>query len=193
MIASLIEQNKPAVGKIKLLPKVSAYLSNRRLHEPLLDSLLLQRVRDWLRPLPDGSLPNLQLRSQLYRLLSQMPIDTDHLQESEGLGLELMALWRSPKETVENRKFLKRLLEKWIRAIFKSSIDYKRLHFVEKKSALRSSEIVKRRDQQNKLYSQNFIKSQRMPREFLPILTHILTIQIIINHILINCNLLIDK
>lgn len=114
---------KPAIGKIKMLPLVTAQLSNRNVHHQLLDALVLQRVRDWLRPLPDGSLPNSQLRAELYRLLDLLPIDSDHLQESEGLGIELMRLWRSPKETAENRRFLHRLIEKWIRAIFKNTAD----------------------------------------------------------------------
>ena len=39
------------------------------MQEVLLDNHVLARMRDWLRPMPDGSLPNLSLRTELYHLL----------------------------------------------------------------------------------------------------------------------------
>lgn len=133
---------QPALNKLKMLPEVVDCLSNKQMQHQLLDALLLQRVRDWLRPLPDGSLPALQVRSDLYRLLAQLPIDSDHLQESEGLGMELMRLWRSEEETEGNRKVLKKLIEGWIRGIFANEAEPMDLERREEQIAAKAPKVV---------------------------------------------------
>ena len=60
----------------KLVPffndKLLIFGYRKGLQELLLDQYLLQRFRDWLRPMPDGSLPNLDLRTEIYRLLEMV-------------------------------------------------------------------------------------------------------------------------
>eukprot|EP00474_Spongospora_subterranea_P009428 CRZ09886.1 hypothetical protein [Spongospora subterranea] len=123
-----ISQKKPATQKLKLLDEVEQEARKARMHELLLDSGLLRRFRDWLQPFPDGSLPNLTLRSRIYLLLDALPIDNDYLAESEGLGKVVMSLWKSPNETPKHRHLLRSLIEKWSRPMFHADTDYRHIH-----------------------------------------------------------------
>jgi len=100
-------------------------------------------IRNWLQPWPavdhlgretpshKRNLPNLSLRTTLYELLAIMPIRPEHLKNSErdgpGLGKIILMLFKHPKETVANKRFLQGLLEEWSRYIFKKTKDYKQL------------------------------------------------------------------
>lgn len=87
-----------------------------------MDEGILKVIRDWLKPLPDGSLPNQKLRTELFRTLNsviflflfiqliQLPVTQDYLEESGGLGKILTLLAKHPLETEANRKFLKELI-----------------------------------------------------------------------------------
>src|SRR5687767_3111366 len=51
------------------------------------------RDSDWLRPLDDGSLPNLNLRTALYKLLDELHIEEADLRGSQR-SLFLICHWR---------------------------------------------------------------------------------------------------
>lgn len=74
-----------AMQKVKLLPKVVSVLSKANLADTILDNNLLQSVRIWLEPLPDGSLPSFEIQKSLFAALNDLPVKTEHLKES-GLG-----------------------------------------------------------------------------------------------------------
>jgi hypothetical protein len=72
---------KPPIHKINLLNEVSIQVSKRYLQTELLDQHLLRYFNHWLRPFKDGTLPNLELRTTLFKLLDGMSgIDLDRLQ-----------------------------------------------------------------------------------------------------------------
>ena len=81
-----LKEQRPATRKMQMLDEVvreaTKYVTSgphhhhhhhhgtrQRIHEYLLDKGFLRRIRDWLMPLPDKSLPNLTLRSRLYAVL----------------------------------------------------------------------------------------------------------------------------
>ncbi len=76
---------KPATNKLKLLPKVVATLQKNHLQQSILDNNLLEGVKRWLEPLPDKSLPALNIQHQFFQILERMTIDTISLKMS-GLG-----------------------------------------------------------------------------------------------------------
>lgn len=76
---------KPATNKLKLLPKVVATLQKSHLQQSILDNNLLEGVKRWLEPLPDKSLPALNIQHQFFQILERMTIDTISLKMS-GLG-----------------------------------------------------------------------------------------------------------
>lgn len=116
---------QPALEKLKLLPEVEDILARTFMHRQFLDAGLMGAIRDWLYPLPDGSLPNIRLRTSLLRILDTLPIDTHHEHRKEQLkrsklGEMVMFYYKLSDETVPNRKMAKALVEKWSKPIFDS-------------------------------------------------------------------------
>lgn len=69
------ENNKnrlAATRKLKLLPIVKTQLMKLDLKEAFLDAGVLGVVTDWLTPLPDRSLPHLQIRESLFKILTEV-------------------------------------------------------------------------------------------------------------------------
>jgi len=85
-------------------------------------------MRKWLEPLPDGSIPNLSIRTWLIEILKQFPpIDVEELRAS-GIGKVVMFLWKHKNETMPNKKNLKELIDTWSRPIFGLSNSYREYH-----------------------------------------------------------------
>ncbi|KAF9611790.1 hypothetical protein IFM89_035775 [Coptis chinensis] len=124
--AELNRQSKPAVNKLKKLPLLTEVLSKRQLQLEFLDHGVLALLKNWLEPLPDGSLPNISIRTAILKILTDYPIDLeqydrrDQLKKS-GLGKVIMFLSRSDEETTANRRLAKDLVDKWSRPIFNKS------------------------------------------------------------------------
>lgn len=125
------EANKagqPAMEKLKLLAEVEEMLSNKSLHRQLLNAGIMGSIRDWLHPLPDGSLPNIRLRTSMLRWLTELNIDTkDESRKrqlrSSKLGEIVMFYFKVPDETPANRKRAKALIQRWTEPIFQSYRD----------------------------------------------------------------------
>ncbi|KAG5438190.1 hypothetical protein PCANB_003041 [Pneumocystis canis] len=75
-------EKKPATHKLKMLSEVESALRKTSFTESILDNNLLEVVRIWLEPLPDRSLPALNIQKVLFSALSRLPIQTEHLRES---------------------------------------------------------------------------------------------------------------
>jgi transcription factor SPN1 len=117
---------RPAVHKVRLLSEVQQKLSILELHKYFIKYGLLSVLRIWLEPLPDGNLPNINIRSCLVRLISLLPLDTEDFENKEELkksGIPRILLFLSTlsEETSENRKICKRLVEKWSRPVYELS------------------------------------------------------------------------
>lgn len=105
------QQHKPAIHKLRMLPDVQDMLSNQSIHNEFLDGGLLGVFKAWIEPMPDGSLPNITVRTAVLKLLAQLPIDIafegrkEQLKKS-GLGKVVMFLFKLPDETAANRHAL---------------------------------------------------------------------------------------
>lgn len=102
------QQNKPAVHKLRMLPDVQDMLSNQSIHNEFLDGGLLGVFKAWIEPMPDGSLPNITVRTAVLKLLAHLPIDISYEGRKEqlkksGLGKVVMFLFKLPDETAANR------------------------------------------------------------------------------------------
>lgn len=65
--------------------KSNPHLSDKyrsQLGDQFLDNHLLEGIKAWLEPLPDGSLPSLDIQKVLIKALTGLPIRTQHLRES---------------------------------------------------------------------------------------------------------------
>ncbi|KAF5753842.1 putative transcription regulator IWS1 family [Helianthus annuus] len=119
--ANLNRASKPAINKLIKLPFLIEALSKKQLQLEFLDHGVLTLLKNWLEPLPDGSLPNRNIRT--------FPIDLyqddrrEQLKKS-GIGkvgliivskLAVMFMSKSDEETASNRKLAKDLVDKWFR------------------------------------------------------------------------------
>ncbi len=117
---------KPALQKLQLVKEVVLHLSNVSLQRQLIDKKILHIIKDWLTPLPDGSLVSEGTRTALYKVLAQLPLLEDDVKES-GIGRVVLAHQRHPNETDANKKLLTELIQKWSRLVMKASTDFTQL------------------------------------------------------------------
>ncbi|EXC41507.1 hypothetical protein L484_000386 [Morus notabilis] len=89
--AELNREGEPAIYKLKSLPLLTEALSKKRLQQKFLDHGILNLLRTWLEPLPDGSLLNRAIREAILKILIDFPIDLRQEERREqmkksGLG-----------------------------------------------------------------------------------------------------------
>ncbi|CAD5328398.1 unnamed protein product [Arabidopsis thaliana] len=94
-----------------------------------LDHGVLNLLKNWLEPLPDGSLPNINIRSAVLMILNDFRIDLDQDSRREqliksGLGKVIMFLSKSDEETTPNRRLANDIINKWGRIIYNKSTRY---------------------------------------------------------------------
>uniref|UniRef100_A0A6N2KR63 TFIIS N-terminal domain-containing protein n=1 Tax=Salix viminalis TaxID=40686 RepID=A0A6N2KR63_SALVM len=136
--ADLNRQGKPAVNKLKKLPLLTEVLSKKQLQQEFIDHGVLTLLKNWLEPLPDGSLPNINIRAAILRILTDFPIDLEQYDRREqlkksGLGKVIMFLSKSDEETTSNRKLAKDLS----RPIFNKSTRFEDMRNVDDDRAFR--------------------------------------------------------
>lgn len=76
-------EGKPALEKLQLLPTVSLQLQKVVWFPAFLEGGILSSIKSWysylikrLEPLPDGSLPALDIQEEMLKVLDKMPIET---------------------------------------------------------------------------------------------------------------------
>ncbi|CAI4055138.1 hypothetical protein SUVZ_16G4010 [Saccharomyces uvarum] len=113
-----------AMQKVKLLPKVVSVLSKANLADTILDNNLLQSVRIWLEPLPDGSLPSFEIQKSLFAALNDLPVKTEHLKES-GLGRVVIFYTKSKRVEAQLARLADKLIAEWTRPVIGASDNYR--------------------------------------------------------------------
>eukprot|EP01084_Bolivina_argentea_P167534 290746_1 len=139
---------KPAINTLKMLDVVVSELSKRLFYKHYLDDTdILEAIRDWIHPLPDGSLPARKIRTEMYRIIEKFALHEydggikDYLGWSEqkskddayridlhpnlkSFAKTCMNLWAHKKESTSNKALLRKIMEKWIRALTGSDRTY---------------------------------------------------------------------
>ncbi|CAN8290391.1 unnamed protein product [Cochlearia groenlandica] len=147
--AELNRQGKPAINKLKKLSLLTDVLGKKQLQTEFLDHGVLTLLKNWLEPLPDGSLPNINIRAAILRVLTDFPIDLDQYDRKEqlkksGLGKVIMFLSKSDEETTSNRRLAKDLVDKWSRPIFNKSTRFEDMrHLDEDRAPYRRPSVKK--------------------------------------------------
>ncbi|XP_012085950.2 protein IWS1 homolog 1 [Jatropha curcas] len=144
--AELNRRGKPAINKLKKLPLLTEVLSKKQLQQEFIDHGVLTLLKNWLEPLPDGSLPNINIRAAILRILTDFPIDLEQYDRREqlkksGLGKVIMFLSKSDEETTSNRKLAKDLVDKWSRPIFNKSTRFEDMRNIDDDRAFRRPTI----------------------------------------------------
>ncbi|KAH7908340.1 transcription factor iws1 [Hygrophoropsis aurantiaca] len=115
----------PATNKLKLLPQVMEVLRKQSLSQSIMDNNLLEGVRRWLEPLPDRSLPALNIQRDFFPILKKMEfIDSAVLKES-GLGRIVLFYSKCKRVTSDVQRIANDLISTWSRPIIKRSASYR--------------------------------------------------------------------
>ena len=134
----------PATSKLRLLPRVKEVLQKSALFrfflesvfdgsrclccvccrsalaQSIMDNNLLEGVRRWLEPLPDKSLPALNIQTFFFEQLTKMYIDTNTLKES-GLGRIVLFYTKCTRVHQPIARLAAGLVTAWSRPIIKRS------------------------------------------------------------------------
>ena len=90
-----------------------------------MDNNLLEGVRRWLEPLPDKSLPALDIQKEFFPILKKMEfIDTSVLKESK-LGPVILFYTKCKRVTPDIQRAANDLVSIWSRPIIKRSASYR--------------------------------------------------------------------
>ncbi|KAI0734326.1 hypothetical protein C8Q72DRAFT_808948 [Fomitopsis betulina] len=115
----------PATAKLRLLPQVMEVLRKNSLANSIVDNNLLEAVCKWLEPLPDRSLPALDIQREFFPTLKKMEyIDTNVLKESK-LGRVVLFYTKSKRVTPDIQRYANDLVSAWSRPIIKRSASYR--------------------------------------------------------------------
>ncbi|XP_023341230.1 protein IWS1 homolog [Eurytemora carolleeae] len=118
---------KPATKKMGMFKNVLHNLQKVELQLAFIEANLLSVMTDWLAPMPDKSLPHINIRTEFLKMLKNMKIeDTTRLKES-GIGKAVMYLYRHPREDRHNKILAGHIINEWARPIFKKETDMSRL------------------------------------------------------------------
>ncbi|KAI9494922.1 hypothetical protein BDB00DRAFT_278511 [Zychaea mexicana] len=121
-------QRKPALAKLKMLQEAKALLTLDAAQDSILDNNLLDTIRLWLEPLPDRSLPSLDIQNTMLDILNSLTISSGHLRES-GVGKIVYFYQKSPRVEPRVKRKAEQLVAKWSRLVIKRSDNYReRMH-----------------------------------------------------------------
>uniref|UniRef100_A0A8C5D9X0 Protein IWS1 homolog n=1 Tax=Gouania willdenowi TaxID=441366 RepID=A0A8C5D9X0_GOUWI len=111
-------QNKLATKKLLLLPQVVKHLKKQDLKETFLDCGVMSAIKEWISPLPDKSLPILNIREEMLKILQQLTSVSQQTLKHSSIGRAVMFLYKHPKETRSNKELALKLIHEWSRPIF---------------------------------------------------------------------------
>uniref|UniRef100_A0A8H7Y353 TFIIS N-terminal domain-containing protein n=1 Tax=Psilocybe cubensis TaxID=181762 RepID=A0A8H7Y353_PSICU len=118
-------EKMPATSKLRLLPEAMDTLRKASLAQSMIDNNLLDAVRRWLEPLPDRSLPALNIQREFFNIIKKMEfIDSSVLKES-GLGRIVLFYTKCKRVTPDIMRTASDLVSAWSRPIIKRSASYR--------------------------------------------------------------------
>ncbi|VDM71216.1 unnamed protein product [Strongylus vulgaris] len=91
----------------------------------MIENGMMSAVSEWLAPLPDKSLPALEIRTELLKILQGFGRLDQGILKQSGLGRAVMLLYKHPRETKENKAIAAHIIREWSRPIFQLDTDFR--------------------------------------------------------------------
>jgi len=110
----LVKDGKPAVDKVKFLPKAVRSLGQYQFQNPFVACGGLQAISQWLRPTAAGPTA-LDIQTHMLKSLQMLPVTLEALEKCEDPSLVevISEMSKDPQQTVENRKTALSLSARW--------------------------------------------------------------------------------
>ncbi|KAJ3775654.1 transcription factor iws1 [Lentinula raphanica] len=119
------DSKMPATAKLRFLAEAMETLRKASLAQSIIDNNLLDAVRRWLEPLPDRSLPALNIQRELFAALRKMEfIDSAAIKEAR-LGPLVLFYTKCQRVQPDVRRVANELVSTWSRPIIKRSASYR--------------------------------------------------------------------
>ncbi|GIX64445.1 iws1 c-terminus protein [Babesia caballi] len=117
-----VQQGKPGLAKLKMLNEITEF------NKPAWKNWCITEggavaLASWITPLPDGSLPNLSVRTKVLEITLQLPFQPTDLRDND-LGRQIVALWKRPDECDSNRLLIRAIVQKWVRPMLGLATNY---------------------------------------------------------------------
>lgn len=122
-------EGNPVLSKIKMIRELDRTVLKVGYLEHLLNNMFLAVIKTWLTPMPDGTIPNVAVRTSLLSILSGIRVDEDwidRIKDSQGLGraIHYLSIY---EEHLPNKKIAQRLMSKWTRLIYQTDSNFEDL------------------------------------------------------------------
>jgi len=114
------EDNGPGLNRFTLLPTINSIMGKAYNQNSLLETGILQEIRLFLEPLPDGTLPIINIQRDLLQFMLQMPITIEFLRSS-FVGRVVKFYATCPRITQEVQKMAEQLVSRWTQLVTRQS------------------------------------------------------------------------
>ncbi|SGY39984.1 BQ5605_C003g02304 [Microbotryum silenes-dioicae] len=114
------EAGRYAPNKLRMLPRVVEMMQKTSLGESIVENGVLESVRRWLEPLPDKSLPAINIQRAMFESLRTLPIETSAL-KSSGLGKIVYFYTKCKRVEPTIGRMANQLVSDWMRPIIRRS------------------------------------------------------------------------
>ncbi|OQR93181.1 hypothetical protein THRCLA_08521 [Thraustotheca clavata] len=111
----------PTATKLRLLPDVKAFFNPMNLAQQrqVLEWEILKVFSVWLQPYGPGRCQHRNILDGVLQILLKLPIEKDHLKQSDGLGHAVLAITKAAECANETKALARQLLDNWARFVHK--------------------------------------------------------------------------
>jgi len=114
-----LREGRPMLQQLEMLERAVTVMTKYAFMEIFVTYDGCRALAMWLKPLPNGELPAVHIRTKVLECMSRLPITKESLGVAKDppLGQIVAKLSQHPKETVANRKVAAQLVQRWLKQV----------------------------------------------------------------------------